>query len=265
MFGRPLEDTMALESRLGGRYVPLMVHKCVEFVRKHGMHEVGIFRLPGQATLVSELREKFNQGIQYEFSGEEDVHTVASLLKLYLRELPVPLIEYSLYDSFSKATRMYALSQEESIKLLVRLVGKLNKWNANMFKYLMKFLHDVQLNSEHNKMTPNNLGTVFGPNILRPSSEDPMVMMECASILTQFVSIVITHQKVIFAGAGDQDEKPPLSLRVPEVPEQSLSGMLCTTKPSFVGSTPYTREGGAFGQIVNAFATLPGPTRSPEV
>ena len=44
-------------------------------------------------------------GIQYEFSGEEDVHTVASLLKLYLRELPVPLIEYSLYDSFSKATR----------------------------------------------------------------------------------------------------------------------------------------------------------------
>ena len=27
-----------------------------------GMHEVGIFRLPGQATLVSELREKFNQG-----------------------------------------------------------------------------------------------------------------------------------------------------------------------------------------------------------
>ena len=27
---------MALESRLGGRYIPLMVHKCVEFVRKHG-------------------------------------------------------------------------------------------------------------------------------------------------------------------------------------------------------------------------------------
>ena len=44
-------------------------------------------------------------GIQYEFSDDEDIHTVASLLKLYLRELPVPLIEYSLYDSFSKATR----------------------------------------------------------------------------------------------------------------------------------------------------------------
>ena len=36
MFGRQLEETMALESRLGGRYIPLMVHKCVEFVRKHG-------------------------------------------------------------------------------------------------------------------------------------------------------------------------------------------------------------------------------------
>ena len=43
--------------------------------------------------------------MQLDFPEEEDVHTVASLLKLYLRELPVPLVEYSLYDSFSKATR----------------------------------------------------------------------------------------------------------------------------------------------------------------
>ena len=42
MFGRALEETMTLESRLGGRYIPLMVHKCVEFVRKHGERGVGM-------------------------------------------------------------------------------------------------------------------------------------------------------------------------------------------------------------------------------
>lgn len=50
-------------------------------------------------------------GMQFDFSDEEDVHTVASLLKLYLRELPVPLIEYILYDSFSKATRCKCCSE----------------------------------------------------------------------------------------------------------------------------------------------------------
>ena len=36
MFCRPLDDTMAVECRLGGRYVPLLIHKCAEFIRKHG-------------------------------------------------------------------------------------------------------------------------------------------------------------------------------------------------------------------------------------
>ena len=48
MFGRHLEETMALESRLGGRYIPLMVHKCVEFVRKHGEEWEGEGRVEGE-------------------------------------------------------------------------------------------------------------------------------------------------------------------------------------------------------------------------
>ena len=40
----------------------LVLHCWTTHLFSAGMHEVGIFRLPGQATLVSELREKFNQG-----------------------------------------------------------------------------------------------------------------------------------------------------------------------------------------------------------
>jgi hypothetical protein len=136
MFCRPLDDTMAVECRLGGRYVPLLIHKCAEFIRKHGLSEVGVFRLPGQATRVQEMREIFNQGVQYDFEDSEDVHTVASLLKLYLRELPVPLVEFSLYDSFSKATRWYNTKPEETVKEFRRLLLKLNKWNYNLLKYI---------------------------------------------------------------------------------------------------------------------------------
>ena len=37
MFGRALDEMMALECRLGGRYVPIMVHKCAQFIREHGV------------------------------------------------------------------------------------------------------------------------------------------------------------------------------------------------------------------------------------
>lgn len=41
-----------------------------------------------------------------------------------------------------------------------------------------RFLDEVQAHSSINKMSVQNLATVFGPNILRPKMEDPLTMME---------------------------------------------------------------------------------------
>lgn len=42
----------------------------------------------------------------------------------------------------------------------------------------LRFLDEVQSHSNENKMSVQNLATVFGPNILRPRVEDPVTMME---------------------------------------------------------------------------------------
>lgn len=36
MFGRSLQETMAVETRLGGGYIPIFLHRCVSFLREHG-------------------------------------------------------------------------------------------------------------------------------------------------------------------------------------------------------------------------------------
>ena len=36
MFGRSLEETMRVESRLGGTYIPILIHRCVKFIRENG-------------------------------------------------------------------------------------------------------------------------------------------------------------------------------------------------------------------------------------
>ena len=37
MFGRGLEETMAVEARLGGGFVPIFLYRCVTFLRQHGI------------------------------------------------------------------------------------------------------------------------------------------------------------------------------------------------------------------------------------
>ncbi|TNM84383.1 hypothetical protein fugu_008561 [Takifugu bimaculatus] len=100
VFGQRLEETVLYERRYGMRLVPLIVEQCVTFIRDHGLHEDGLFRLPGQASLVEELKDAFDSGERPSFDGNTDVHTVASLLKLYLRQLPEPLVPFSRYQEF---------------------------------------------------------------------------------------------------------------------------------------------------------------------
>jgi hypothetical protein len=68
--------------------------------------QVGLFRLSGSLTEVKALREKFDRGEVVDFGNLEHVkspHTVASLLKMWLRELPEPLATFELYDCFIAA------------------------------------------------------------------------------------------------------------------------------------------------------------------
>lgn len=121
---------MLYERRYGVRLVPLVVEQCVTFIRDHGLHEAGLFRLPGRASLVRELQEAFDCGERPSFGGWDaaplgscdlqgltgsrcacrstDVHTVASLLKLYLRRLPEPLVPFGRYQDFLLCARRLA-------------------------------------------------------------------------------------------------------------------------------------------------------------
>lgn len=40
MFGRSLEETMAVEARLGGEYIPILVHRCAKFILEHGKYSI---------------------------------------------------------------------------------------------------------------------------------------------------------------------------------------------------------------------------------
>lgn len=59
---------------------------CISYT---GLERVGIFRVGGSANKIKELRQKYNQGEKVDLINDGDVDSVASLLKLFLKELPV--------------------------------------------------------------------------------------------------------------------------------------------------------------------------------
>uniref|UniRef100_A0A3Q3WP48 Uncharacterized protein n=1 Tax=Mola mola TaxID=94237 RepID=A0A3Q3WP48_MOLML len=101
VFGKSLMDTVTYEQRFGPHVVPILVQKCVEFIKEHGLDEEGIFRLPGQDNAVKQFRDAFDAGERPSFPSDTDVHTVASLLKLYLRELPEPVVPWTHWSNKS--------------------------------------------------------------------------------------------------------------------------------------------------------------------
>uniref|UniRef100_A0A4W3HXW8 Rho GTPase-activating protein 24 n=1 Tax=Callorhinchus milii TaxID=7868 RepID=A0A4W3HXW8_CALMI len=204
IFGQRLEDTVRYERRYGTRMAPMLVEQCVDFIRQRGLKEEGLFRLPGQANLVKELQEAFDCGEKPLFDSNTDVHTVASLLKLYLRELPEPVIPYAKYDEFLSSAKLFTKDEENGMKELTKQVKTLPPVNFNLLKYTCRFLDEVQSYSDINKMSVQNLATVFGPNILRPKIEDPVTIMEGTVLVQQLMSVLISEHNRLFPKEGEE-------------------------------------------------------------
>lgn len=64
----------------------------------------GIYRISGVKSKVQSLREAYNRGAVSVYLHEHEPNVVASLLKLYLRELPEPVLTTELMPKFEQAS-----------------------------------------------------------------------------------------------------------------------------------------------------------------
>ncbi|XP_044924921.1 rho GTPase-activating protein 22 isoform X4 [Mustela putorius furo] len=209
IFGQRLEDTVHHERKYGPRLAPLLVEQCVDFIRERGLTEEGLFRMPGQANLVRDLQDSFDCGEKPLFDSTTDVHTVASLLKLYLRELPEPVVPFARYEDFLSCAQLLTKDEGEGTLELAKQVSSLPLANYNLLRYICKFLDEVQSHSNVNKMSVQNLATVFGPNILRPQIEDPVTIMEGTSLVQHLMTVLIRKHSQLFTARAEEGPTSP--------------------------------------------------------
>lgn len=109
-------------SHLHLRDVPLIVQKSLKFMRTYGgLGTEGLFRVPGNETIVSKLINDFDEGRGEKlnfFKAGFAVEDIASLMKKFFRELPEGLLTNPLEKEFldvMKSTSAVAMLYDDYI------------------------------------------------------------------------------------------------------------------------------------------------------
>ncbi|KAI7801448.1 protein FAM13B isoform X6 [Triplophysa rosa] len=162
VFGIPLEEVQ--HSGQPGHEVPLLVRSIVEYIEEHGgLHLEGLFLVNGNAERVEWLRQRYDSGVEVNLEKEADLASAVSLLRLFLQELPEPIIPASLQAQILQLYQDYS-SEEELGRNMKYFLQQLPQVNYSLLRFLCRFLSGVASLQEES-WSVGALAAVFGPDI----------------------------------------------------------------------------------------------------
>ncbi|KAM6307881.1 GEM-interacting protein [Podargus strigoides] len=201
--------------------VPFIVVKCTSEIEARALGVQGIYRISGSKARVEKLCQAFENGRSLVELSEHSPHDITGVLKHFLKELSAPVLQSQLYDDLIGLAKDLQKPGEEKldcagfpsdpIQSMKDLLSKLPGSNYNTLRHLIAHLYRVAEKYEENKMSPNNLGIVFGPTLIRPGSGGD-VSMSClvdSGYQAQLVEFLIQNYERVF---GMDDLPSPLSL-----------------------------------------------------
>ncbi|NWI54049.1 RHG29 protein, partial [Calyptomena viridis] len=225
--------------------IPFIIKKCTSEIESRALNVKGIYRVNGAKSRVEKLCQAFENGKDLVELSELYAHDISNVLKLYLRQLPEPLILFRLYNEFiglakesqhvneeldakqaspkSKKRQSVCIELNRIIIKIKDLLKQLPVPNYNTLQYLIGHLHRVTEQSDENKMSASNLGIIFGPTLIRPRQTDATVSLSSLvdyPYQARVVELLITYYEKIFDVSlkpllsTSQSEETPVTVRV---------------------------------------------------
>lgn len=170
-FSASLLDLMEMQAERFPQFqLPWIEVTLIDLLYEAGARRTeGLFRVPADPDQLMTTRARLDVFV---IPVVPDAHVPAGLLKLWLRQLPEPLIPHAFYHR--------ALTSSENPVEVSRLVQMLPLINQLVLAKLLSCLQDLSRDEvvAHTKMDAANLAMVMAPNVLRCESEDPRVIFE---------------------------------------------------------------------------------------
>ncbi|XP_031723636.1 GEM-interacting protein [Anarrhichthys ocellatus] len=199
--------------------VPFVVLLCTSEIESRALSIQGVYRVSGSKPRIQKLCQAFEMQKEQVDLSDHSPHDITSILKHFFKELPEPLLTFDLYNHFITMGKTIQHLNEreptpdtnETMDLTLSLQKLLQKLPPYCFSTLRHMISHLQIVSENdNKMSPSNLGIVFGPTLLRPlvSTDMSMIALLETSYQAVLVEFLITHHDKIF-GLHRRPSTPP--------------------------------------------------------
>jgi len=187
-FGESLDSIIRLQERnYPHQKIPIILPFLADgILALGGTKAEGIFRVPGDNDSVSRLKLRIDRGY-YTLDGVDDPHVLASLMKLWLRELCDPLVPEELYNE--------CIQNSKDAEACVQIIERLPTINRRVVLFVISFLQLFleERTQSVTKMTPANLALVMAPNLLRCNSESMSIVFANAQYEQIFVYNLLLH------------------------------------------------------------------------
>ncbi|ORY84764.1 hypothetical protein BCR37DRAFT_412452 [Protomyces lactucae-debilis] len=202
MFGVNLDVLCAREDCS----IPRIALQLMDAIERKGLDEVGIYRISGSLATVNRLKQCFDTGRPVELENEQwsDIHAIAGAFKLWLRELPEPVMTYDLYADFLATVDIKDPTGKHA--KLRDLIYKLPAPNFALLRRLLEHLQKITDYESTNHMYAHNLAIVFGPNVLQPvpsAMSFANSMNDLGKVQTVMRNLILQYHDVF--GAADEE------------------------------------------------------------
>jgi len=193
IFGVPLELAVERNKCHDGIILPVIVRECIDYIEEHGLSTEGIYRSSGVKSKVNKLKAAYNSSQSVNLYGTEP-SVVASLLKLFLRELPDPVLTHKLLPSFEEVSAMK--QTQKRVEGMKNLLQKLPDCNRVLIQWIFVHMVHVIGKEKHNKMTLQNVSIVLSPTM---------------QISHRVLNCFFENSHAMFAGVTLKKYVPPIS------------------------------------------------------
>jgi len=160
--------------------IPSVLISLKSLLKKLGGYEVvGIFRLAPEGNKNEMIKGKIDRGEDWE-EKISDVNLCANLLKVWFRELPVPIMN---------EVEQRVIAQSQTKDAVAKATKQFPEPSQSILLWLWDMCVEVAEHEAQNKMGAQNLAIVIGPNLFNTNSfENPMLAMTFSGKVVTFFS-----------------------------------------------------------------------------
>ncbi|KAI8488591.1 RalA-binding protein 1 [Branchiostoma belcheri] len=162
IFGIPLHEAVERSKLIDGIELPAIFRDCLDFIEERGLCTEGIYRISPVKSQVDALRAAYDHGEVVDLQ-DHDPHTVAGLLKTYLRELPDPVLTMELLPGFEDASAL--AGEEDRVAALIQMLYQLPTCNRLLITWLIQHMVHIMDREAETKMNLQNISIVLSPTL----------------------------------------------------------------------------------------------------